>query len=73
METTIDKVQMMGGHRRLDILERSLQKEEINPCEESLLDEVPDFEFERFEMPIIQEEIEIKVPEGTPDALVKLF
>jgi hypothetical protein len=24
METTIDKVQMMGGHRRLDILERSL-------------------------------------------------
>ena len=69
METQIDKVQMLGGNRRLDILEKSLMKEEINPCEESLLDEVPNFEFDMPDMPTIKEEAEIELPEGTPDAL----
>ena len=44
---------MMGGNRRLYILEKSLMKEGDNLCEESLLDEVPDFEFERLDMPVI--------------------
>lgn len=60
---------MLGGNRRLDILEKSLMKEEINPCEESLLDEVPNFEFDMPDMPTIKEEAEIELPEGTPDAL----
>lgn len=66
---------MMGGSRRLDILERSLQREEINPCEESLLDpvDVPKFDFDNLDMPPIEEEQEVEIPEGTPDALVTLF